>query len=79
VLRTLLQLTNGAADAVRDGVGASEAIDLAMQNGVNYPFGLFGWGAGYGWAKVVGALEAIAKGAGDAMYAPSEVLRKLAL
>jgi 3-hydroxybutyryl-CoA dehydrogenase len=78
VLRTLLQLTNGAADAVRDGVGAPEAIDLAMRNGVNYPFGLFDWGAGYGWTKVVEALEAVARGTGDAMYAPSEVLRKLA-
>ena len=78
VFRTLLQLANCAADAVRDQVAAPDAIDLAMMNGVNYPFGPIEWARGFGFANASTALEAITAETGDAMYSPSEWLRAAA-
>ncbi len=78
VFRTLLQLANCAADAVRDGVAEPHAIDLAMINGVNYPFGPLAWAREYGFARVVAALDAIADETGEAMYRSSEWLRAAA-
>ncbi len=39
VMRTVSMLANEAADAVYQGVGASQAVDTAMCLGVNYPCG----------------------------------------
>jgi hypothetical protein len=39
VLRIVAMLANEAADAVVQGVAGAEAIDTAMQKGVNYPRG----------------------------------------
>lgn len=78
VFRTLLQLANCAADAVRDQVADAPSIDRAMINGVNYPFGPMMWARDYGFARVVAALDAIAEETGEALYRPSEVLRALA-
>lgn len=75
VFRTLLQLANAAADAVRDKVAAADAIDLAMINGVNYPFGPLDWAKGFGFSRVNAALDAIAEETGEAMYRPGEWLR----
>lgn len=78
VLRALLQLANAAADALRDRAASAEAIDTAMRAGVNYPFGPWEWARGFGFARAVEALDAIASETGDAMYRPSEVLRAAA-
>ncbi|HNR76290.1 MAG TPA: 3-hydroxyacyl-CoA dehydrogenase [Parvularculaceae bacterium] len=78
VYRTLLQLANGAADAVRDQVASPEAIDVAMMNGVNYPFGPVAWARGEGLGHVVDALDAVAEECGEAMYRPGEWLRAAA-
>jgi len=78
VLRTLLQLANSAADAVRDGVAHDKGVDLAMMNGVNYPFGPLAWAREFGLQKAVCALEYISSETGDAVYQPSEYLRVLA-
>ena len=78
VLRTLLQLANAAADALRDKAASGEAIDTAMRAGVNYPFGPWEWVTGFGPARAVAALAAIADETGDAIYRPSEVLRAAA-
>lgn len=75
VFRTLLQLANCASDAVRDCVADAESIDLAMINGVNYPFGPMMWARDYGYSRVIAALDSIAKETGEAIYRPSEVLR----
>lgn len=79
VFRTLAQLANCAADAVRDHVADAEAIDRAMMYGVNYPFGPMTWAADIGFEYVACSLEAIAEWTGDAIYQPSEVLRGLEL
>lgn len=79
VFRTLAQLANCAADAVRDQIADSEAIDRAMMYGVNYPFGPMAWAEEIGFDYVAGALEAISEWTGEAMYQPSEALRHLEL
>ena len=43
VLRIVAMLANEAADAVVQGVALPEAIDIAMQKGVNYPRGPLAW------------------------------------
>jgi 3-hydroxybutyryl-CoA dehydrogenase len=78
VLRTLLQLANAAADALRDKAASAEAIDTAMRAGVNYPFGPWEWVTAFGPARAVAALAAIAEETGDAIYRPSEILRAAA-
>jgi len=78
VFRTLLQLANCAADAVRDQVADAGSIDRAMMNGVNYPFGPMAWAEGFGISAVASALDAVAAETGEAMYRPSEALRVLA-
>lgn len=76
VFRTLLQLVNASADAIRDNVGSSDDIDTALQFGVNYPFGPMAWAKEFGIYRVIGAMEQIAEETGEsAMYAPNHVLR----
>ncbi|OFW98461.1 MAG: hypothetical protein A3E78_07865, partial [Alphaproteobacteria bacterium RIFCSPHIGHO2_12_FULL_63_12] len=78
VFRTLAQLVNCASDAVRDRVASPEAIDLAMMNGVNYPFGPLAWANGESFVRIASALDAIADETGDAAYRPGEWLRAAA-
>lgn len=78
IFRTLAQLANCAADAVRDRVATPDAIDLAMMNGVNYPFGPLAFAREFGQSRVVAALDAIADETGEAMYRPDEWLRRTA-
>lgn len=78
VLRMLLQLANAAADALRDRAASAEAIDTAMRAGVNYPFGPWEWARGFGFARTVAALDAIAAETGDPIYRPSEALHAAA-
>jgi 3-hydroxybutyryl-CoA dehydrogenase len=78
VFRTLLQLANCAADAVRDRVADADAIDIAMTNGVNYPFGPIAWARRFGFGRVVAALDQIAEETGEALYRPGEWLRAAA-
>ncbi len=78
VLRTMLQLANCAADAVRDQVADADAIDLAMLYGVNYPVGPLAWARDFGFGKVVSALDAVADETGETMYRPGEWLRAAA-
>lgn len=78
VFRTLAQLVNCASDAVRDQVASPEAIDIAMVNGVNYPFGPLGWAKEFGFGRLVAALDVLADETGEAMYRPGEWLRAAA-
>jgi 3-hydroxybutyryl-CoA dehydrogenase len=79
VLRTLAQLANAAADALRDRVSDAEGIDKAMMNGANYPFGPLGWAREFGAQALVQVLSNIAEETGEEMYRPSEALRRMAL
>lgn len=77
-LRMVCQLANAAADAVRDRVATPADIDQAMVHGVNHPSGPLATSASIGHARVVAALTYIAEETGEAMYQPSEQLRRLA-
>jgi len=79
VFRTMLQLVNAAADAVRDKVGAAQEVDKALRFGVNYPFGPMAWTQDFGIAHIVSALEHIAQETGELeLYSPNHYLRGLA-
>lgn len=75
VFRTLLQIANCASDAIRDRVADAESIDRALISGLNYPFGPMMWARDFGYARVIAALDAIAKETGEEIYRPSEVLK----
>jgi 3-hydroxybutyryl-CoA dehydrogenase len=60
---------------VQDGVAEADAIDTAMMNGVNYPFGPLAWARAYGFDELCLALDHIAEETGDEMYSPSQFLR----
>lgn len=78
VFRTLAQLVNCASDAVRDQVASPEAIDIAMMNGVNYPFGPLAWARDENYARIASALDFISDETGEALYRPGEWLRAAA-
>jgi 3-hydroxybutyryl-CoA dehydrogenase len=78
VLRTLAQLANSAADALRDRVADARSIDQAMLLGANYPVGPLAWADGVGAPYLVRVLDNIAAETGEEMYRPSEVLRRAA-
>src|SRR6185312_10632629 len=48
VMRTVAMLANEALDAVNHGVCSAQAVDIAMQKGVNYPRGPLAWADGIG-------------------------------
>lgn len=79
VLRTLAQLANAAADALRDQVSDEAGIDRAMMNGANYPFGPLAWARKFGVGHLVEVLADIAEETGDDIYRPGEVLRRWSL
>jgi len=75
VARTLAQIANAASDAVLEQVADEAGVDAALRFGANYPFGPFAWADMFGRANVVALLDAIADGAGEALYRPSHYLR----
>lgn len=75
VARTLAQIANAAGDAVLEQVADEGGVDTALRYGANYPFGPFAWADLFGRRHLVGLLDAIADGTGEAMYRPSHYLR----
>ena len=76
--RILAMLMNEAADAVFWQVGSAEAIDLAMQKGVNYPKGLLAWADEWGIHEVINVLESLRQRYGEERYRVSPLLRDMA-
>ena len=76
--RILAMLMNEAADAVFWQVGSAEAIDLAMQKGVNYPKGLLAWADEWGIQEVINVLESLRQRYGEERYRVSPLLRDMA-
>src|SRR5439155_22938137 len=68
VMRIVSALANEAADAVVQEVAAPEAIDLAMQKGVNYPRGPLAWGDAIGAAAVGDVLANLSAHYGEDRY-----------
>ena len=76
--RILAMLMNEAADAVFWQVGSAEAIDLAMQKGVNYPKGLLAWADEWGIQEVINVLDSLRHRYGEERYRVSPLLRDMA-
>jgi 3-hydroxybutyryl-CoA dehydrogenase len=77
VLRTLAQIANGAADALRDGVASAEEIDEAMIYGANYPLGPLAWARRYSLDQITQALNHILYETDDNIYIPSSGFGRL--
>ncbi len=75
--RILTMLMNEAADAVFWQVASPEAIDTAMQRGVNYPKGLLAWLDERGAQDVVAELDALHMRYGEERYRCSPLLRDM--
>jgi 3-hydroxybutyryl-CoA dehydrogenase len=76
VMRTVAMLANEAADAVNQGVCSAEAVDIAMQKGVNYPCGPLAWADAVGIAHMVTVLSNLAASYGEDRYRVSPLLRR---
>ncbi|HTN65807.1 MAG TPA: 3-hydroxyacyl-CoA dehydrogenase PaaH [Burkholderiaceae bacterium] len=76
VMRTVAMLANEAADAVNQGVCSVQAVDTAMQKGVNYPRGPLAWADAIGVAEVMGVLDNMAGNYGEDRYRVSPLIRR---
>ncbi|MES2129611.1 MAG: 3-hydroxyacyl-CoA dehydrogenase PaaH [Pseudomonadota bacterium] len=76
VMRTVAMLANEAADAVNQGVCTAQAVDIAMQKGVNYPRGPLAWADAISIEHVVCVLANLAATYGEDRYRVSPLLRR---
>ena len=76
VMRTVAMLANEAADAVVQGVAMPEAIDVAMQKGVNYPRGPIAWADSLGAGVVRDVLANLALHYGEDRYRISPLIAR---
>ena len=76
-MRILSMLINEAVEAKRLGIANDEAIELAMQKGVNYPKGLLQWGFDIGFNKVSETLQNLYNEYQEERYRQSPLLRKM--
>ena len=76
-MRILSMLINEAVEAKRLGIASDEAIELAMQKGVNYPKGLLQWGKELGYKKVSQTLQNLYDEYQEERYKQSPLLKKL--
>ncbi|QYF95814.1 3-hydroxyacyl-CoA dehydrogenase PaaC [Massilia sp. PAMC28688] len=76
VMRTVAMLANEAAEAVNQGVCSAEAVDIAMQKGVNYPRGPLAWADSVGITHIVTVLGNLAASYGEDRYRVSPLLRR---
>ncbi|MET3998668.1 3-hydroxyacyl-CoA dehydrogenase PaaH [Marinobacterium sp. MBR-109] len=79
VMRTLAMLANEGFDAVNQQVCNAEAVDIAMQGGVNYPRGPISWASEVGLGRILNVLRNLGASYGEDRYRPSPLLlRKVA-
>ncbi len=76
-LRIISMLINEAVEAKRLEIASDEAIELAMQKGVNYPKGLLAWGKEIGYEKISETLQNLYETYQEDRYRQSPLLRKL--
>ena len=74
LMRTVCMLANEAADTVNQQVCSSEAVDTAMQAGVNYPLGPLAWADRIGIRKVLEVLDNLQDHYGEDRYRASPLL-----
>jgi 3-hydroxybutyryl-CoA dehydrogenase len=78
VMRTVAMLANEAAEAVMQGVAVPEAIDVAMQKGVNYPRGPIAWADAIGAGLIRDVLANLAAHYGEDRYRISPLIARRA-
>jgi 3-hydroxybutyryl-CoA dehydrogenase len=76
VMRTVAMLANEALDAVNHGVCSAQAVDIAMQKGVNYPRGPLAWADAIGLRHVLAVLDNLGAAYGEDRYRVSPLLRR---
>ena len=76
VMRTVAMLVNEAADAVNQGVCSVQAVDTAMQKGVNYPRGPLAWADSIGVANIRTVLSNLATSYGEDRYRISPLIHR---
>ena len=76
VMRTVAMLANEALDAVNQGVCSAQAVDIAMQKGVNYPRGPLAWADAVGLHHVFTVLANLGAAYGEDRYRVSPLLRR---
>ena len=74
--RILAMIINEAWLALEDNLADRDNIDLAMENGVNYPWGPFAWGDKIGLAKVRTLLDELYSAYGNERYRPCSLLKE---
>lgn len=74
LMRTVCMLANEAADAVNQQVCNVEAVDIAMQGGLNFPRGPLAWADEIGLDAVLEALDNLVQNYGEDRYRPSPLL-----
>ncbi len=72
--RTIAMLVNEAYFAFEGGVSSKEEIDIAMQLGTNYPYGLFAWADKIGVQNICSLLLVLQQQ--DSSYTPALLLQK---
>lgn len=76
VMRTVCMLANEGADAVNQQVCNEQAVDTAMEYGVNYPLGPLAWAERIGLENVINVLRNLAQTYGEDRYRISPLLQK---
>ena len=76
-LRIISMLINEAVEGKRLGIASDEAIELAMQKGVNYPKGLLSWGKEIGYQKISETLQNLYETYHEERYRQSPLLKKM--
>lgn len=75
--RILTMLINEACDAVFMNIASIEDVDLAMQNGVNYPKGLLKWADEIGLHEVLDRMTALQVQYREDRYRPNPLLKQM--
>ena len=76
VNRILMPYINEAAQALYEGIGSAEDIDLAMKLGTNVPMGPLKLADYIGLDTCLSIMEVLHSGMADSKYRPSPLLRK---
>lgn len=76
-LRIIAMLINEAVEAKRLKIASDEAIELAMQKGVNYPKGLLSWGKEIGYSIISDTLQNLYEDYQEERYKQSPLLRTI--
>lgn len=74
--RTIAMIVNEAADTVNKQVCTVKDVDLAMQNGVNYPKGPLTWADEIGPDYISAVIENLGRTYGEDRYRVSPLLRR---